>query len=87
MFSLLQLIELSRLLADFLASLPTPPPGQPQPTLADTAARLGLGFADANLLLPVALAIGPVSLRTVFPLSADGLTLPIASLYPIKAQS
>lgn len=73
-----QLLELSRLLSDFLTSLPAPLTGKPRLTLADVAAQLGLAFADATLLLPIALATGPPSLRAAFPLATDGLALPVA---------
>lgn len=76
-----QLLDLSRMLGEYLGTLPVPQAGQAGTTLAEAASRLGLTFPDANLLLSLTLATAPTSLRS-YPLAADGVNLPTLVHHP-----
>jgi hypothetical protein len=75
------LLDLSRMLGEYLGTLPVPQAGQAGTTLAEAASRLGLTFPDANLLLSLTLATAPTSLRS-YPLAADGVNLPTLVHHP-----
>jgi hypothetical protein len=72
-----QLLELSRMLGEYLGTLPAPQTGMAATTLADAASRLGLTLPDANLLLPLTLVTAPNTPMHSFPLAADGISLPL----------